>query len=529
MRMKQSFKYYKVFFIYTALIFIAFISCEEQNIEAGFEEMKQMTIYDYLIENKDSFSSFLEMLEVAGFDKTLSAYNPENEGYTLFLPNNQSVKGFIQKSEQFSSFEELINDTGFVKLFSSYHIVNLGIISDNFPFGALPEYTFSDDLLTVSFITETDTSYFSINNQSPVVLPDIEVSNGVIHIIENALDPVAFTTYEWLELHDEYSIFTDAAKLTGFDKILSANLKNESLDAQPITLLLEHDSLYQKRSVNSVDELIDLISPEDQNYTDPSNPLFNYVGYHLISELYFIDDFVDVATNYSTYSEIPLNIDGRGNDIYINKGKEIFDSIITETDTTYIDYIEFDYDASNVLTQSGVIHFIERVMQQQSPSKATQTFQFFEESLFDQFENEVGSYLIEDPSLLKVINYSGTDLYYVKESSESSAMNADYLLIDGDFIINYSIPKIVQGNYNVILGAEAFDPDNALIEVYIDGNNIGSLIDLSSGGDSNRPFTRIELGTINFARFDQHEITVISVIPGRFLWDYIRFEPISNN
>jgi hypothetical protein len=106
-----------------------------------------------------------------------------------------------------------------------------------------------------------------------------------------------------------------------------------------------------------------------------------------------------------------------------------------------------------------------------------------------------------------------------------SAWGNDYLFLDGDFVISYIIPKIVQGKYKVFLGADAYNVANALVEVYIDGKNIGRLFDLSTGGSSAYPFTRIELGIINFARYERHTVEIRSLIPGRFCWDYVRFEP----
>jgi len=52
------------------------------------------------------------------------------------------------------------------------------------------------------------------------------------------------------------------------------------------------------------------------------------------------------------------------------------------------------------------------------------------------------------------------------------------------------------------------------------------LVDLSQGGSANSPFQKIELGTIDFIKYESHKVEVIPLIPGRFLWDYIRFEPI---
>jgi hypothetical protein len=285
--------------------------------------------------------------------------------------------------------------------------------------------------------------------------------------------------------------------------------------------------VFSKENIYSFEDLAQLISPGNSDYTNTANPLYNFVAYHLIEESRFIDDFEGTATNYTTYSEIPVNINGLELDVMINKGKEVFDTIIIESDTTLIDFIGFNYDASNVLTQSGVVHFIDRVLKQQPPSRAIQNFEFWEEPLFNEYRLNPSTYLIEDPALLQVVEWSGTDLFFVVTGDEaSSAWNGDYLYINGDFSVSYTIPKIVQGNYTVFLGAEANNALNALVEIYIDGKKTGGLVDLSSGGSSAFPFTQIELGTIDFLKYENHTITIKSLIPGSFSWDYIRFEPL---
>jgi uncharacterized surface protein with fasciclin (FAS1) repeats len=501
-------------------------SCSEPpEIKPGFEDQEQMTIYDYIVENDSSFSSFMSILKKGGIDKTLSAYNPDGVGYTLFLPDNNAVNQFIEENEQFSSLDDLLNDLEYVSILSRYHVVNMAINANDFPFGALPEYTLSGDILTVSFIIEPDTAYYKINNQAPVVKQNIELSNGYVHIINKMLMPITFTSYQWLEQHPGYSIFKATIDATGFKETIDINIKDESIKAHPFTLLIEHDSVFNKRGINSFEDLANLISPDNSDYTSTSNPLYNYTAYHILEESWFLDDYVGVVTNYATYSEIPLQINGEGLDIVINKGKDTFDIIIDPPDTTYINYIGFYYDESNVLTQSGAIHFIDQILQQQNPSRAIQTFEFYEESLLNEYRAEDGSYLIEDTSWLDEIKWSGTDLFFIEEGDESTAWGDDYLFMDGDFVISYNTPKIVQGKYTAFLGVEAYNSANALVEVYIDGKNIGRLFDLATGGSSTYPFTGIELGTVNFARYDRHIIEIRSLIPGRFSWDYIRFEP----
>ena len=96
---------------------------------------------------------------------------------------------------------------------------------------------------------------------------------------------------------------------------------------RPFTLLIEHDSVFNKRGIYSVagsgkydqSRIIRIIQM-------PQIPCIILLLYHLLTESRFLDDFVGVNTNYTTYSEIPLNINGAGLDILINQGKEVFDT-----------------------------------------------------------------------------------------------------------------------------------------------------------------------------------------------------------
>jgi uncharacterized surface protein with fasciclin (FAS1) repeats len=518
-----------IIFSVCAVILGNFSCVQQEPIPISFKDVEKLSIYDYIVEHKEQYSSFLSLLEKGGLDKTLSAYNPHEEGYTLFLPDNEAIDSFIVKSGKYSSLDDLLNDAEFVAQFVRYHVVDKAFESTDFPFGAFSKPTLSGDFLTVSFINETDTSYYKINNQAPVIKTNIKLSNGFIHVIKVALTPITFTAYGWLEQHPGYSIFKAAVEATGLDQTLNTNTKLDE-KTLPFTLFVEHDSVYNKKGIYSFDELANFISPGNSNYTNTLNPLYNFVAYHILSDYKFLDNFIDYNTNYSTFSDIPLSVDGTGIDIKINKWKQVFDTLINGSDTTFIDYIGFNYDASNVLTQSGVIHFIDQVMTQQAPSRAEVVFEFWNEPLIVDYRNaaEPGSFLIEDSTALSVVKYSGADLSFViSDDASSSAWNGDYLFIEGDFKISYTTPKLVQGNYDVFLAADAFDVLNAVVEVFIDGKNAGGLIDLAtSGGTSATPFFEIPLGSMNFLKYQAHTIEVRSLIPGKFSWDYIKFEPI---
>ena len=516
----------KLKFLLYFLIIFAVISCDKEERIAGFEDAEDTSIYDYIVENEEQYSSFLAILEKGNLDKTLSGYNPHGTDYTLFLPDNDAIDRFIASNNQFSSLDDMLNNVAYSAEFARYHVVNKGIHSSDFPFGAFSDETLSEDFLTVSFFIEPDTAYYKINNQATVKFPNIELSNGYIHLIETALNPISFTTYDWLNMNSGFSIFKEAAELTGFDARLSQNMKSSDT-IQGVTLLLESDVVYNNFGIYSLNDLIQLISPDNDNYTSELNPLYNFVGYHLLTGSLFVDDFEGSNTNYITYSDVPLRVDGTGIDFAINKGKEVFDTIIVDTDTTYIDYIGFLYDESNIVTQTGSIHRIDKLMKQQVPSRAVVSFEFWDEPLISKFRATPGTYLLEDYMNFLNLSWSGSDFYFVElGDQESTAWGSDYLETDGDFVISYKLPRIVQGKYQLHLGVERFNSENAVIEVYVDGTKIGGFFDLTTGGTAALPFRRMLIGSVDFNAYRTHTIEIRSLIPGRFLWDYVRFEPI---
>ncbi len=508
-------------------------SCEKPiDVVAHFKDMRQTTIYDYVVQNKDKYSSFLSLLQKGRLDGTLTAYNPHGLGYTLFLPDNSAIDQFIQQSNRFTSLDDMLKDSLYVYDFCRYHVVNLAIKTNDFPFGALPALTLSKDYLTVSFVVQPDTSYYLINNQARVVKQNIELSNGYIQVVSSALKPITNTTYGWLLLNQGYSIFKAAIDITGLKDTLDLNSKLKAENFRSYTLLLEHDSVFNKRGIFSISDLEKLISPTSTSYTSKNNPLYNFVAYHVLKNSNFLDNLFGFNTNYDTYSDIPLNINGLGIDIKINPGKQNFDTIIQSSDTTIINWVGFYYDQSNIVTQSGVIHFINQMLTQVAPSRAMQTFEFYEEPLFNTFRLLPGTYIVDDHSALQYVSWSGADLAFVRLSQVPNVPNIawsnDYVLINGDFIISYTIPALVQGSYTVWLQADAYNTLNAVVEVYIDGKKLGGLFDFSTGGSAAFPFSAFRLGTIEFKNYETHNIEVRSLIPGRFCWDYIQFVPLIN-
>jgi len=517
----------RILIIFSLFVMLAAqYSCRKSPVEAQFKDMLKYTIDDYVAANPNDYSSFQQILKAGNLDKTLSAYNPNGQDYTLFLPNNAAVDNFIKQAGLYASLTELLKDTAYVKALARYHVVNMGAATQDFPFGAFTQPTLTGDYLNVNFILAKDTTYYKINNQAPVIKTNIKVSNGYVHVISEMLRPITLNSYGWLKRSPDFKIFTSALESTGISQTIDVDMKLKNQTLHPFTMLVEPDTIYNKRGINSFDDLAKSISPGRTDYTSSNNPLNLFVGYHILTQSRFLNDLVGQSTNYNTFADVPLAINGLGIDIMINQHKEIF--VSSAHDTT--DWVGIYYDQSNVVTQSGSIHFIDQILKPQVPSQQSVSFAFWEEPTLAQYRIVGGTYFIENPKLLDYVTWSGAKLFYVKsEDPAEMAWNQDYLQIEGDFTISYQLPKIIQGKYDVVLGADHYGTQNALVEVYVDGNKIGGLIDLTTGGSASNPYwPPLAVGQVDFKNYAAHLVTVKSLIPGRFKWDYIQFNKPTN-
>jgi hypothetical protein len=234
----------------------------------------------------------------------------------------------------------------------------------------------------------------------------------------------------------------------------------------------------------------------------------------------------EVSTNYTTFGQNPIMINGKNIDLEIHSE----DTLVSfSNDTTFVDYVTFFYDLSNVLTQSGAIHFVNELMIPTKAGIAELNFEFNEEQLFIQYREEGGEFLIEDPSLLTTLTWTGGNdqlIFAKSEDASNTAWGDDYIVMEGDFSVSYTLPSIIQGDYDLSIRAHAYNSDNALVEVFFDGVKVGGLVDLTTGGTSTDPYIEIDLGSVSIVNYEPHVITVKSLIPGFFYWDVVRFEPI---
>lgn len=311
------------------------------------------TICEFLNKNEEKYSKFLSLLEQGNMLIPLCGYNPHGEFYTLFLPTNEAIDRYIQQNPNYSSFEALLQDTGFVDTLTRYHVVNKEIHTNQFPDGALKDTTLVGQRLTINFDSDGDIPFYLVNNVARIVTPNIETTNGMIHVISSVLDPVFISGYDWLQQQEEYSILAEAMD--------SAGIKDR-LNWDKYTILAEHDSIYKRAGIDSIAELIDSIADPDRELSSTRNPFYKFAAAHIIQYEYFLNDFEYGIDHLNTLGSEKITIDA-GLDIRINPGDEAIRYIISESgDTTEINYISFVWEACNNLSRNGPIHSISELL-----------------------------------------------------------------------------------------------------------------------------------------------------------------------
>jgi uncharacterized surface protein with fasciclin (FAS1) repeats len=506
---------------------LMFSSCKKDTIVTGFFDENVLSIATFLENNKEEYSKYWDIIQTTGLYHTLNAYNPNGDGFTLFLPTDDAFDRYIQQNDKYESFEALLEDVEFLWLLSRYHLVNRMFLSNEFPYGALPDSTSTGDYLTIGIEVKGDSSHYTVNNVAPLEELDIETTNGYVQIISEVLEPISYNSYEWLKYVEGYSILASALEYSGLKDTMNIYKTSSTgeLIKNAYTVFAEHDSIYERNGIYTFDDLVDRVHTPGYELDDPDGGLYQFAAYHLLEGSYFLDAF-EGSSNYNSYAVYPVSVSA-GLDIRLNAGVDTFRYVITGADTTVINYVGVYYQESNVNTKNGPIHFVDQILELFQPRRSDAYFQFLEDPKILEASRNQGTYEFVDPDIFELISWDGTErlIYEKGTQANNRARSGDYIELEGKSTFAYNMPKIMPGRYQVRIRAHANDNQNATIQVRIDGKRIGGNVNLTSGGNSANPFSEFTLGIIEFTSYEGHLLETSALIPGSMKLDYVRFIP----
>lgn len=483
------------------LVFLAvpLTMCDEE-VEEWTPEVNELQITEYLESNLDNYSEFYAALKRAKLNHLLNARGP----YTLFLPDNEAMIAYY-KEKGGSSLDDFNDD--FVTRLVRNHLLAIEILTSDIQLGSLLDTNAIGDYL----VSEFRGSDIIINKHSTITDRDILAANGVIHVIDKAIDPVIKSVYEILTEDPGYTIFNKGIEMTGLkDTLNKITIPYGMREARcRYSILAVPDTVYAQEGINSIDDLIATFDDGNGGYTSMENGFYKYMVYHCIEGTFYLSDF-ESSIYYVISRENYINMTV-GNEFKINE------NTLTE------EYTGFSYDQSNIPCKNGVIHCIDGILPDVQPVLKPYLFQvtdFPDLKSQDCYLTEIRNFTDGENGFAN-IKWNGDYMqYYYK--GDQSYMDHDCLsMVDGYWWLEIRLPKISKGKY-LISGNFKKGPNRANVVPYIDGEKIDVIVELNgSYGYEVIPITEVE-----WTETEEHTFRFSTIYPGIIYWDYLLFTPI---
>lgn len=529
--------------ILTYLIGVALFACEDPYEGTTYLAYDELPVASYLDSRTEKdLSLWVDLLNYTGLYSTLNL----NTEYTAFVPNNKAMSKYLS-SNGYSSVTDI--DSTYANFLVKYHILHGKILKqDEFASGIMTWPTAIDEYLSISFGDEGINSIY-INNTSRIDELDIEVTNGVVHVIEEVLIPVVETIWDRINT-DRYSIMQEAVEITGYTALLDT-VEAEALNQYGqtyskrfyYTLFAISDSIYNINGITSLNDLISKVGASNSDYTNTDNLLNRYVSYHIVEQ----------TQSYTALAEFDEDVFSKN--INTLAEKELINFSPSENNLLWINYNSTDSTGVSIINndiscKNGVMHEVNSWMPVTTPPTTIVDWDLANYSdmaaicTYFQSPNprggsgtyekvipadEVDAYYWEPiplskPDVITYINNRNNDGVYYE------AMFHDHLEISTGPAgwVEIKSPVIVKGTYKITLQYISYRNEESVGEMqcYMDGVKLGSSFFMSNT-DQEKLTTRSLSNSITFDETDEHTLRIVGIDGSKLTLDYIKFEPIN--
>lgn len=507
--------------IASLLLSVSLTSCLDEPLTVTTFEQEMMG--EYMEKRPEQFSEFIKLLDTTEVLGLLNAYGE----YTLFAPDNNAMYEFYQSKGK-SSLKGFTLDT-LTKIAYDHIIKGYEVPSNEFLDGLMPFLTMSDRYLSTSSQSMAGALVYFVNDHSAIINRDIMVSNGIIHIINKALDPSVLNIVSAIANDERFSLFTQALYETGLDQHLMLtrddsydvnDWKNKidetfvqgsgSQDELPLsrkygfTVLMESDSLYaNKYNIRSLDDLKTYAAehvyhenPADASVSDPKDPrnsLYKFIAYHLFDRKMTYSQFIDaydtdhMIKTFDMYEYIETMCPNTlievkkerssGETNLINKSVETGEAV-------RINQLYKDKDATN-----GVYHEIDRILiydrsvvgELSSKRLRMDAAAFFPELINNNmryYDPSNPRSWVFPPNYIKRLKASATTRFcYLNAYGGYLDYQGDEVYLIGMYDFSVETPPIPAGTYEVRFGYQPTGGRGAA-QLYWDGVPCGIPLDL---------------------------------------------------
>lgn len=318
--------------------------CKETIDSSNFAIADEPTVFDYLSDDSrfsDIVSVFerVNLVEVpngSNYTSSSIANTLQTRGnYTCFIPTNEAVEAYVSTLTGGTSTDvtQLTEEqaTNLAKNCIIDNGDNSAYESPDFPTdGSFTISNMNDRVLTCEEVSTDETgaplteSYYLINGEARVTESDIDVSNGIIHVVDHVIAPSSDNVADMIKAADNMHLFSQLLTLTGWD-VKMTNYRDEEYEASEkeeqmnlagvgditvqqrrnygYTAFVETDDIYEQEwgvkvqyneatgAIDNWAEIEPLIvqkvtavygEQDADDYTSENNALNRFVAYHLL-------------------------------------------------------------------------------------------------------------------------------------------------------------------------------------------------------------------------------------------------------
>ena len=293
-----------------SLITLVFASsCVEELKTENFYTFTGEMVTDYLVNREEQFSDFTYVLGRSGVKELLAAYG----NYTCFAPTNEAFAIYLAERGK-SSVQELTDEE--CDTISYGHVIKSELdcfLTTDMDNGIVATANMNDRYIQVQI--DSMTGEYSVNRHSKIIVPDEEVENGVVHVVDHVLMHSIAGLPDLMMENPEISLFCEAMQLTHFQDSLQLYMdenyiapgeKGVRYDRHGwdtyypqkrrygYTGFIETNDVFEKMGITTVEELAayaksiydvtfkDDAGKYDNDPTHPKNPLNRFVAYHFL-------------------------------------------------------------------------------------------------------------------------------------------------------------------------------------------------------------------------------------------------------
>ncbi|MGQ1787435.1 fasciclin domain-containing protein [Saccharicrinis sp. GN24d3] len=328
-------------------VMVFLVACEDKNVEGDFVTTDIFPYVVTLEKQADKYGLWIDMIHQADLYETLNTFGQ----YTCFTPSNDAVSEYLGGKAIVSlSTEE-------ARQLVMNHVFNKRITSVDFREGCVNDTNYIGDYLSVDFANMGLTEVI-LNKHSSIKVPDIELTNGVMHEVNKVLSVHDKTLKDYVDQAQNAKIFKQALTETGiFDALNENTVINEYGVKSRLyyTLLMIDDATLKQLGITDYESLKSRYSDSD-DVTDGNNAFNRWVAYHVIKGAYFTNKMLDYneladAVNMQSY------LYGEGVQVKEERGNIQLNLAVSEEGVK--SYTSIVKDQRNIPLKNGCVQYLD--------------------------------------------------------------------------------------------------------------------------------------------------------------------------